>query len=115
LPTCPQCGALARPNVLMFGDWNWLEARQQAQQKQQQAWLAKVSRPVVIELGAGEVIPSVRHFSQQIITSYGGRLIRINPRDHSVPTPFDVGLPMGALEGLTGIEQIFRPSEPHLS
>jgi NAD-dependent SIR2 family protein deacetylase len=115
LPTCPQCGALARPNVLMFGDWNWLEARQKAQQMQQRAWLAKVSRPVVIELGAGEVIPSVRHFSQQIVTSFGGRLIRINPRDYSVPTPFDVGLPMGALEGLTGIEQIFRPSGTQLS
>src|SRR5438270_3266667 len=21
LPTCPSCGALARPNILMFGDW----------------------------------------------------------------------------------------------
>ena len=107
LPCCPQCGALARPNVLMFGDWGWVETRQQAQQKLQRAWLMKVNRPVVIELGAGEVIPSVRHFSQQIVSSYGGRLIRINPRDFSVPTPFDVGLPMGALAGLMGIERAF--------
>lgn len=107
LPCCPQCGALARPNVLMFGDWDWTETRQQAQQKLQRAWLAKVSRPVVIELGAGEVIPSVRYFSQEIVSNYGGRLIRINPRDYSVPTPFDVGLPMGALAGLMGIEQAF--------
>jgi hypothetical protein len=80
-----------------------------------QGCLAKLSRPVVIELGAGEVIPSVRHFSRQIVSGYGGRLIRINPRDYSVPTPFDVGLPMGALKGLTGIEQIFQPSEPNFS
>jgi NAD-dependent SIR2 family protein deacetylase len=107
LPTCPKCGAFARPNVLMFGDLNWLEARQQAQQTRQKAWLAKVRRPVVIELGAGEVIPSVRHFSQQIVTEFDGRLIRINPRDYSVPTPLDVGLPVGALAGLLGIEQAF--------
>ena len=25
LPHCPDCGALARPNILMFGDWNWNE------------------------------------------------------------------------------------------
>jgi len=23
LPTCPRCGALARPNILMFGDGDW--------------------------------------------------------------------------------------------
>ena len=28
LPCCPQCGALARPNILMFGDWGWDVATQ---------------------------------------------------------------------------------------
>src|SRR5205814_10284591 len=27
LPNCPRCGGLARPNVLMFGDSEWLEHR----------------------------------------------------------------------------------------
>lgn len=25
-PTCPRCGALARPNILMFGDMQWVQA-----------------------------------------------------------------------------------------
>lgn len=104
LPRCPRCGAFARPNILMFGDWDWDETMQRQSQALQSAWLAKVQRPVVIELGAGQVIPSVRHFSQNMISRHGGRLVRINPREHDVPTPFDVGLPMGALEGLRGIE-----------
>lgn len=31
LPKCPKCGALARPNVLMFGDDGWLSERQEKQ------------------------------------------------------------------------------------
>jgi NAD-dependent SIR2 family protein deacetylase len=27
LPMCPNCGGLARPNVLMFGDVGWLDKR----------------------------------------------------------------------------------------
>jgi NAD-dependent SIR2 family protein deacetylase len=102
-PVCPRCGRLARPNVLMFGDWNWVEARTAAQAARQEAWLSSITRPVVIELGAGTAIPSVRHFSQRVIHELGGRLIRINPRESSVPTGLDVGLPMGAAVGLDAI------------
>ena len=30
LPRCPRCGAMARPNILMFGDWSWVEDRTEA-------------------------------------------------------------------------------------
>lgn len=103
LPRCPHCGSVARPNVLMFSDWTWLEQRSAAQARRQDAWLATVSRPVVIELGAGTAIPSVRHFSQHVIHAFGGRLIRINPHDWTVPTSRDVGLPVGAAHGLSAI------------
>ncbi len=102
-PVCPRCDAIARPNVLMFGDWKWLEDRQRRQEARQAAWLARVSRPVVVELGAGTAIPSVRYFSERVIHEYGGRLVRINPRDDAVPSDRDVSLKMGALEGLTAI------------
>jgi NAD-dependent SIR2 family protein deacetylase len=103
LPLCPSCGGLARPNILMFGDWGWLEQRTQAQARQQEQWLATVERPVVIELGAGTAIPSVRHFSQRVVHQYGGRLIRINPREPEVPSRHDVALAMGAVSGLQAI------------
>ncbi|MES2069008.1 MAG: Sir2 family NAD-dependent protein deacetylase [Pseudomonadota bacterium] len=102
-PLCPHCGRLARPNILMFGDWDWNQQRQIAQATRQQRWLQSLERPLVIELGAGSAIPSVRHFSQTILQHHGGRLIRINPREADVASDKDVGLAVGALEGLTSI------------
>jgi NAD-dependent SIR2 family protein deacetylase len=103
MPRCPHCGRLARPNVLMFGDGDWLEARANRQAARLDAWLSTVRRPLVIELGAGTAIPSVRHFSHRIIHEYGGRLIRINPREFAVPTSYDVGLNIDALAALSAI------------
>ncbi len=101
-PLCPDCGGLARPNILMFGDWGWIERRSARQAERLERWLDQVERPVVIELGAGTAIPSVRHFSQEVIRR-GGRLVRINPREPDVPTRNDVGLATGALDGLSAI------------
>lgn len=105
-PACPHCGGLARPNVLMFDDWGWIDHRTAAQASRQEAWLSKVKRPVVIELGAGTAIPSVRYFSQRVIHEYGGRMIRINPNECDVPTRLDVGLPMGAAAGLAAMAKV---------
>jgi hypothetical protein len=58
---------------------------------------------VVIELGAGTAIPSVRLFSQRVVHQFDGRLIRINPREPEVPTSDDVGLATSALAGLQAI------------
>jgi len=109
LPTCPHCGGLARPNILMFGDGEWLEGRSQGQQGRLDAWLARVEHPVIVEIGAGTGIPTVRHFSHLVIHEHGGRLIRINVRESAVPTPRDVGLPVGALEGLRRIARRLAP------
>lgn len=105
-PLCPHCGGLARPNILMFGDWGWNEQQQSAQHGRQQSWLRKPERPVVIELGAGTAVPSVRYFSQRILQKHGGRLIRINLREADVASKEDVGLAMGALDGLGAIAAV---------
>lgn len=105
-PVCPHCGGLARPNILMFGDGGWIDRRSTAQGHRQDAWLSAVTRPVVIELGAGTAVPSVRHFSQRVIDHCGGRLVRINPNAFDVPTPLDVGLPMGAADGLAAMAKV---------
>lgn len=102
-PRCPHCGGLARPNVLMFGDGEWIPDRADAQARRLEAWLAGVRRPLVIEIGAGTAIPSVRRFSREIVRVHGGRLVRINPREPAAPTALDVGLAMGAVEALEGI------------
>jgi NAD-dependent SIR2 family protein deacetylase len=107
-PHCPHCGGLARPNILMFGDWDWLEQRSGEQERRQEYWLSNIRRPLVIELGAGTQIPSVRHFSQRIVHEFNGRLIRINPREFQVPTQHDVGLALGALDGINAIAQALK-------
>lgn len=101
-PRCPHCGGLARPNILMFGDGGWIEKRSARQAARLERWLGQVGRPLVIELGAGTAVPSVRHFSQAVLRR-GGRLVRINPREPQVPTKDDVGLAAGALDGLSAI------------
>jgi len=107
-PRCPTCGSLARPNVLMFGDWGWNNARSTEQSRRLDQWLAGVDRPVVIEIGAGKAIPSVRHFSHRIVQKHGGRLIRINPDDAQVPSSLDVGFATGALACLQAIDQFLN-------
>lgn len=105
-PICPHCGGMARPNILMFGDSGWNEQRAQAQETRLHALLQKARKPLVIELGAGTAIPSVRHFGQLVIQKYNGRMIRINPREPQVASPRDVGLAMGSLAALTAIDAL---------
>lgn len=106
IPVCLHCGGTARPNILMFGDWSWVERRQTLQNLRQEAWLSRAMRPLVIELGAGKAIPSVRSFGRRVIQQCDGQRIRINPRESSVDHDRDVGLAMGAWEGLQAIASI---------
>ncbi len=100
MPHCPACGALARPAILMFGDWGWNDTRSRYQSLRFSAWRNQARNPVVIELGAGQAIPSVREFSHH----QECRLIRINPREWDVPLQGGIGIPTGALEGVRGIQ-----------
>ncbi len=105
LPRCPHCGGLARPNVLMFDDADWLSHAASAASRRMDEWLATVERPVVIELGAGTHIPTIRRASERVAHQRRCPLIRINPRDSEtavldgsgVPT---YSVPLGALAGL---------------
>lgn len=107
LPTCPHCGGLARPNILMFGDAGWLEFRERIQNHAFQQWLRRVERPLVLELGAGTSIPTVRMIGQQV----GGPMIRINPRENQVPRKTDFSVALGALAGLQGIANALNQLE----
>jgi NAD-dependent SIR2 family protein deacetylase len=93
LPTCPRCGEVARPNILMFNDWAWLEERTERQEAQLKAWVANVRRLVVVELGAGSSIPTVRNMSER----HGPRIIRINPDESSIDKRKGIALAGGAL------------------
>jgi NAD-dependent SIR2 family protein deacetylase len=102
LPTCPECGGLARPNIMMFHDWYWHDQHSRAQALRYTRWRAVVKKLAVIELGAGTHIPSVRHFSEE--QAMHGVLIRINPLESRKPAPIKgVSIAAGALETMRGI------------
>jgi NAD-dependent SIR2 family protein deacetylase len=105
LPACPACGRLARPNVLMFGDWGWQPARSREQGRLLREWLVALgdSRLVIVECGAGTAVPSVRRMSEQLLDRPRTRLVRINAREAEVP-PGQFGLVGGAGEMLAQIE-----------
>ena len=104
LPGCPICQELARPNILMFGDWSWLPYRTESQQSRFRQWLQEnaKNRIAVVEIGAGTGVPTVRLTSESIASTYDATLIRINTREPNVP-PRQISIPMGALEALEEI------------
>jgi NAD-dependent SIR2 family protein deacetylase len=105
LPECPFCGAIARPNVLMFGDWHWIPGRTADQERRFSEWLAKAAGPklVIVELGAGSAVPTVRMTSEQVASRSGATLVRINPREPQVRHGH-VGIAADALEALEAID-----------
>jgi hypothetical protein len=92
----------------MFGDFSWLPDRTRRQEREFDEFLTDHAgaRLVIIELGAGTAIPTIRHMGERLAAGGRGVLIRINPREAQVP-PGQISIATGALEGLEGIERVF--------
>jgi NAD-dependent SIR2 family protein deacetylase len=105
VPACRFCRSAARPNILMFGDYSWLPHRTRGQEMRFDSFLSQHSNGplVVIEMGAGTAIPTIRHMSENIGHRMDATVIRINPREAHIAGRH-ISLPCGALEGLQGIE-----------
>eukprot|EP00026_Physarum_polycephalum_P013386 Phypoly_transcript_13781.p1 GENE.Phypoly_transcript_13781~~Phypoly_transcript_13781.p1 ORF type:complete len:265 (+),score=29.70 Phypoly_transcript_13781:89-883(+) len=87
LPKCKKCGSLLRPNILLFGDMSWLEERSEEQSARFEKFLGSVKARdpfVVLEVGAGTAVSTVRSTSERICNEKKGTLIRINPDDPSL-------------------------------
>lgn len=107
LPVCPSCGASARPNILMFGDFGWVPGRGQDALDGLSAWLDSLRgrRVVALELGAGTSVPTVRRYAERVGGGTGS-LIRVNPREPAVRAGQGVSLAMGALAALTALDRL---------
>jgi NAD-dependent SIR2 family protein deacetylase len=106
LPRCLVCGKVCRPNILMFGDWSWLQDRAHAQNQAFDRFLKQNSgRSIaVIEMGAGKTIPTIRSTSEHLGRKLKqATVIRINPREPKISSPH-ISLPYGALEGLQRLD-----------
>ena len=109
IPGCPHCRGVSRPNILMFGDWSWISDRTDAQRRRFKQFLDsnRGKRTVVIEMGAGKAIPTIRYTSEELGATVGTTVIRINPREARIDAPH-ISLDCGALEGLRQIDNLIK-------
>ncbi|APU12415.1 MULTISPECIES: SIR2 family NAD-dependent protein deacylase [Actinoalloteichus] len=107
LPACPHCGDLARPNILMFGDAHWVGERSGLRLDEVGRWRRglRTSKLVVIELGAGTAVPTVRR-QAELASAASGALIRINPVEPEVRHGRGVALRMSAADALAAVDEL---------
>lgn len=84
IPCCPKCSTSMRPNVLMFNDSEWISDRTDHQMDNLEQWInLNLNKSIVIvEVGAGTSVPTVRYMSESILKNHHKlpcHLIRINP------------------------------------
>ncbi len=108
LPTCHNCGAWLRPNILMFGDYHWQSQRADRQAQNLNTWLATIKQDidiVIIECGAGTAVPTIRSMAERLSSASNITLIRINPRDAEVAEGA-ISIELPALAALQAIDAI---------
>lgn len=107
MPYCPHCGSLLRPNVLMFGDWEYVDHMHHYHNFQ--AFMEDTGAPDIIFLvGSSSEIPTNDYIAHKL-QSLGSRVVTINPDPSStrVCKP-DIYLQKGALAAFTEIESILN-------
>jgi len=104
LPRCPKCGGVARPNILMFNDSDWNDYAVRRRRMRFEQWLLSVERMVVIELGVGRAIPTVRNVGERT----GSPVIRINPREYAIDPQNGIGISGGALETIAELHRMIE-------
>lgn len=113
LPRCPQCGAMARPNVLMFVDAEWVPEVTHEQEQRYRSWLASVRgrRLLVLEFGAGKAIATIRRLGERLATERDRvTLVRVNPDALDEEDPV-IPVRLGALDALRQIEERLPEAE----
>lgn len=108
-PACPRCRDIARPNILMFSDGNWVPHRSREQGERLWQWLEELlvagKRLVVLEIGAGLAVPTIRNRSEFYVKVHQATLIRINPDERVSCKKRRIVLPMGGKDAIQAIGQ----------
>lgn len=106
IPRCPHCGAVARPNILMFGDFSWISEHSDRQSYRFNHFLHEHRNKnlVVVEIGAGTGVPTIRRMSEHIGNQRHVTVIRINLREPYIRQPH-ISIACAGLEALRGIDE----------
>ncbi len=105
LPKCPICGELLRPNILMFGDWYYIENDYQINNYNR--FLIQVGAPdLVFLIGSSSAVPTNDYLASRL-KSAGSFVVVINPDETalSVCKP-DIFLQSKAKQAFEQIENI---------
>lgn len=103
---CQHCDRLARPNVMLFGDYAFNDHHREGQWEHFSHWsdaLPEEANVVILEIGAGIDVATVRNKCESLSAGCGWPLIRINPHEPDLPAhaaPGSISLPMTALTAL---------------
>jgi NAD-dependent SIR2 family protein deacetylase len=114
LPKCSHCSNILRPNVSMFGDFDFYGKPYEYIRKKMETWMNNVEKNdkklVILEIGCGVNQHSIR-MNDGVMMSGEWKLpkikkliktIRINPND-CFPANNTINLNMGAKEALRGL------------
>ena len=107
LPHCPFCGAVARPNVYLFGDseQSYVWEAGQATAERFSSWIAERQNAelLIVEIGCGLGAPGLRHRAEQYLAENPRSfLVRINDSAVNGPSERFVGIQGKALHVLSG-------------
>ena len=72
-------------------------------------WLDSTPAPLVIEIGAGRAVPTVRNFTRRMQLR-GSALVRINLYEANIHNPKDIELALRAKDALEQIASHLQPS-----
>jgi len=106
LPKCPFCGRLARPNVYIFNDRTYVRSLSKAQKERYQYFLNKNKDRsfLVIEIGAGKKVITIRKHTEKLMSQQKATVLRINPFEAGIDAPH-ISLPDTALRTLKNLYQ----------
>lgn len=79
-PHCPKCKKAARPNILLFGDQGWNPSKATKERFRINKWMngIKGKNVLIVEIGAGMTVPTIRLTSQGLTEKLDADFIRIN-------------------------------------
>ncbi len=105
LPTCPVCGELLRPNILMFGDWYYIENDYQINNYND--FLRDVGVPdLVFLVGSSSAVPTNDYLASRL-QSMGSFVVTINPDESALAVCMpDLFLKKRAKEAFEEIEKV---------
>jgi NAD-dependent SIR2 family protein deacetylase len=105
---CPNCDSLARPNILMFGDWGWNSKDYDIQRDKFREYLNIIDYEniAILEIGAGNAIATMRDMALDTALSNRTKVIRINPDttpEHETSRDYILNVEMSAEKGINFI------------